>query len=114
MEYKRGEQAMPKRRKYDAAFKFKVVMEILTGDMSVMEASRHYRIKDSLLYTWKAQFLERGPQLFDSNDTERKRSQDKVAALERKVGQLTMDNEILKKASSALTRLPTGNASRRS
>ena len=43
MEYKRGEQVMPKRRKYDAAFKFKVVMEILTGDLSVMEASRHYR-----------------------------------------------------------------------
>ena len=104
---------MPKRRKYDAAFKFKVVMEILTGDMSVMEASRHYRIKDSLLYAWKAQFLERGPQLFDAKDAERERSQDKLAALERKVGQLTMDNDILKKASSSLTRLPAGNGSRR-
>ena len=113
MEYKRGEQVMPKRRKYDAAFKFKVVMEILTGDLSVMEASRHDRIKDSLLYAWKAQFLERGPQLFVAKDAECKRSQDKLAALERKVGQLTMDNDILKKASSSLTRLPAGNGSRR-
>ena len=104
---------MPKRRKHDATFKFKVVMEVLTGDLSVMEASRHYRIKDSLIYTWKAQFFERGPQLFDPGDAQLKRSQDKIAVLERKVGQLAMDNDILKKASSALTRRPAGNANKR-
>lgn len=104
---------MPKRRKFDAAFTFKVVMEILTGELSVLEASRHYGVKDSLLYTWKTQFIERGPQLFDPSDSQLKHSEDKIASLERKVGQLTMDNDILKKASSGLTRPQVGNASRR-
>ena len=104
---------MPKRRKHDSAFKFKVVMQILTGELSVLEASRQYQIKDSLLYTWKAQLLERGPQVFGASDTALKRSEDKVAALERKVGQLTMDNDILKKTSGALTRPPAGSGSKR-
>ena len=113
MVFKRREQVMPTRRKYTPAFKFKVVMEILTGEMSVMEASRHYRIKDSLLYTWRAQFLERGAQVFDARDAQQKHKEEKIAALERKVGQLTMDNDILKKVSSALPHRPVGSGNRR-
>ena len=102
---------MSKRRKYPADLKFKIVTEILTGEMSVMDASRHYRIKDSLLYTWRAQFFERGPQLFGSRDAELKQLNEENAELQRKVGELTMDIDFLKKASSALTRRSGRSAS---
>ena len=39
---------MSKPHKHSPEFKAKVVMEILAGEMATMEASRKYRIKDSL------------------------------------------------------------------
>ena len=94
---------MSGRRKHAPEFKAKVVMEILTGEMTTMQASRRYGIKDSLLYRWKSEFWERLPQIYgQEQDLEGRRQDEKIAELERKVGQLTMDNEILKKASRSL------------
>ena len=39
---------MPKRHTHPPEFKAKVMMEILAGEIATMEASRKYRIKDSL------------------------------------------------------------------
>ena len=55
---------MSMRRKHPPEFKAKVVMEILSGEMTTMEASRKYRVKDSLLYRWKSEFWERLPQIY--------------------------------------------------
>ena len=57
-------KAMSGRRKHAPEFKAKVVMEILTGEMTTMQASRRYGIKDSLLYRWKSEFWERLPQIY--------------------------------------------------
>ena len=103
MVFKQGEKVMGKRRKYSPVFKAKVVMEIVAGEKTTMEASREYRIKDSVLYRWRQEFWERLPQIFgDKQDADALRNDDKIADLERKVGQLTMENEILKKASHYL------------
>ena len=102
---------MSTRRKHPPEFKAKVVMEILSGEMTTLEASRKYRIKDSLLYRWKSEFWERLPQIYgEKQDLEGRRKDEKIAELERKVGQLTMDNEILKKASHSLKSRPGGSA----
>lgn len=94
---------MAKYRKHTAEFKAQVVLEMLSGEKSVAQISRDYRIKDSLLYRWKAEFLERAPQLFGTGqDNETARLRDEVAELERMVGRLTMQLEIAKKASSYL------------
>ena len=83
---------MSGRRKHAPEFKAKVVMEILTGEMTTMQASRRYGIKDSLLYRWKSEFWERLPQIYgQEQDLEGRRQDEKIAELERKVGQLTMD-----------------------
>ena len=46
-----------KRRAFSAEFKAKVVLELLSGEKSLMEASREYSIKDTLLSRWKQEFL---------------------------------------------------------
>ncbi len=75
------------RRKHPPEFKVKVVMEILSGEMTTMEASRKYRVKDSLLYRWKSEFWERLPQIYgEKQDLEGRRKDEKIAELERKVG----------------------------
>ena len=40
---------MTKRRKFSAEFKAKVVIELISGEKGLMEASREYGIKDSVL-----------------------------------------------------------------
>jgi len=94
---------MAKYRKHTPEFKAQVVLEMLSGEKSVAQISRDYRIKDSLLYRWKAEFLERAPQVFGpGQDHEAARLRDQVAELERMVGRLTMQLEIAKKASHYL------------
>ena len=42
-----------KRRKFRPEFKVRVVMELLTGEKGLREASREYQIKDSVLSRWR-------------------------------------------------------------
>ena len=98
---------MGRHRKYTPETKVRIVLEILRGEKSVAQASREYRIKDSLLYRWKDQFLAGAKQAFDrGNPASQKRAANKRAEFERLVGKLTMQLEIAKKASHYVTSLP--------
>ena len=50
---------------------------------------------------WKAAFLERAPLVFQS-DERRDGLEARIAELERVLGRLTLENEVLKKVSSRL------------
>lgn len=94
---------MKNRRDHTAEFKTQVVLEMLSGEKSVAQISRDYQIKDSLLYRWKAEFLERAPQVFAPAVAKAEREQAaRVAELERLVGRLTLELEVAKKASTLL------------
>lgn len=94
---------MRKRRKFSAEFKAEQVLALLTGSKTAAEICREYDLKPQLLSGWKAEFLNKAPHLFL---TEEQRSQDaqRIADLERLVGRLTMQLEIAKKASVLLHR----------
>ncbi len=57
------------RRKFTAQFKAKVVLEVLSGAKAPAQACRHYGIKDSLLYKWRREFLEKAPMVFEKKGT---------------------------------------------
>ena len=40
------------------------MLEIVSGEKSLAQASRGYRIKDTLLHRWKAQYLKGLPEIF--------------------------------------------------
>ena len=92
------------RRKWNDEKKVEIVLETLTGKVSVAGLARKYGIKDSLIYNWRAAVLERLPHVLKVQ-TPNAECEDRVADLERKVGQLTLENDALKKASSLLTRM---------
>jgi transposase-like protein len=92
---------MNKRRRYTAEFKAGVVLEILSGQKSVAQASREYGIKDSLISRWKQEFIERSPQVFEKDNSRDERDQ-RIAELERMVGRLAMELEMSKKVSRFL------------
>ncbi len=90
---------MKQRREHTAEFKTQVVLEMLSGAKSVAQISRDYQLKDSLLYRWKGEFLERAPQVFAPAVDKAEREQAaRVAELERLVGRLTLELEVAKKA----------------
>lgn len=92
------------RRSYSPEYKLEAVMEMLRGEKSVAQICRERGIKDSLLYKWKGQFEARASSIFtDGRQPSVDSAKDaKIAELERIIGQLTVENTILKKAKHLL------------
>ena len=86
-----------KRRKFSPAFKVRVVLELLTGEKGLLEASREYQIKDSVLSRWRQEFLERAPQVFEQPGPISDPKDDQIAELERLVGRLALQVDMAKK-----------------
>ncbi len=97
------------RRKFTAQFKLEAVLELLTGHKSVAQICRERAITEKLLYDWKRAFIERGPMIFDAGASALSETQARIADLERLVGRLAMENEILKKAGELWTSVSTRN-----
>jgi transposase-like protein len=90
---------MPKRKHYTAEFKTRVVLELLTAEKGLMQASREYGIKDTILSRWKQEFMERAPQVFNGGvSSEGQADEQRIAELERMVGKLTVELDLAKKA----------------
>lgn len=99
-----------KRRKFTAEFRAQVVLEVLTGKLTVAQAASKYKIKDSAIYEWRTQALERLPLLYEMKAPEQEGAE-RIAELERMIGQLTVENDALKKASRWLGRASTSKPS---
>lgn len=92
---------MAKRRQFNPEFKARVVLEMLLDSKSLAQASREYRIKDSVLSRWKQEFIERSAMVFEP-DSRRDDRDESIAELERMVGRLAMELEMAKKVSRHL------------
>lgn len=87
---------MKQRRNYSPEFKVRVVLDMISGEKGLMQASREYGIKDTVLSRWKQEFLERAPQLFEQPPNNH-HDEARIAELERMVGRLTMQLDMAKK-----------------
>lgn len=92
---------MPRRprRTFAAEFKAKAVLDLLAGTTTPAEVCRKHQLSPSLLALWKANLLERLPTVFQADDR-RAAAADRVAELERLVGQRALELSALKKASA--------------
>ena len=90
---------MKERRQFSPEFKTRVVLELISGKKGLMEASREYQIKDTVLSRWKQEFLAKAAQVFEQ-PKEVQEKEVKIAELERMVGKLTMQLELSKKVLS--------------
>jgi transposase len=93
---------MAHRRKFTPEFKAEVVLELLSGAKSSTELCREHQIASSVLAEWKAIFLARAASLFDSSESCTSQDAMRVVELERLVGRLTLESDIVKKATSIL------------
>lgn len=114
---------MARYRAYSIEFKRQIIQAYLGGEGSLHELSKRHRIGSNLLRLWLkkykvGEFTEEAAVASSLEEYEAR-----IAALERKVGQLTMENELLKKtlprsasksgASSSIVSGPVASAARK-
>ena len=95
------------RRNFNAKFKSDLVLELLKGEKDLNTLASENSIQPNLLRNWKKEFLDKASVVFD--DSREDNLKDKLAAerkekasYARKVGQLTMQVDWLKKKSEEL------------
>jgi transposase len=104
------ENAMSYKR-YTQEFKQKILREIEKGDEPVAAVARRYAVGRSLIYEWQ-QKQEDGA-LHDTFPDREGQLRRQIVGLEVKVGQLTMENDFLKKTLQRLEqRYPASSTAR--
>ena len=95
------------RRNFNAKFKSDLVLEVLKGEKERNVIAAENGIQPNLLRNWKKEFLEKASVIFD--DTREENLKEKFteerkekAAYAKKVGQLTMQVDWLKKSEEML------------
>ena len=95
------------RRNFSAKFKSDLVLEVLKGEKELNVIATENDIQPNLLRNWKKEFLEKASVVFD--DTREENLKEKLseerkekAAYAKKVGQLTMQVDWLKKKSEEI------------
>ena len=90
------------RRMYSRDFKLQVVKE-LEGTKTLAQIVREYEIEQSVVGRWYREYRQNGDKAFTGNGKPYKEDA-RIAALERKIGQLTIENDFLKKALQGINR----------
>ena len=86
------------RRKFSSQFKAKVALEAIKGQRTINELAQEFEVHPNQISLWKKQLLESAPEVFGSgNAQEQKQIEKERDRLFRKVGQLTVENDWLKK-----------------
>ena len=96
-----------KRRNFTSEFKAKLVLEVLKGEKELNVIATENDIQPNLLRNWKKEFLDKASLVFD--DSREDNLKEKLAAerkekaqYAKKVGQLTMQVDWLKKKSEEM------------
>ena len=85
-----------KRRQFSKDFKLQVLRELQAGK-TLAQAAREHQVDAGTIVGWRKQHEVYGEQAFAGNGHAYS-MEAKIAELERMVGQLTMENALLKKA----------------
>ena len=93
---------MVKRRVFTPDFKAQVVLEELSGVKDRADLCREHQLSPQVLRRWQEEFVERAPEIF-ATEPSRGEEQERIGELERLVGRLTLELEVVKKASHILT-----------
>lgn len=98
------------RRKFTREFKLQILAEIAAGK-SVAQAAREHQLHPTLIGRWQKQHRQYQGRAFAGNGRSYT-DEARIAELERMVGRLTMENDLLKKALQrleALSHTPINN-----
>lgn len=84
------------RRNHSPAFKGKVALLAVRGELTVAELAKKFDVHPNQVTQWKTQLLENVVAAFDGSSV--KTEEVDVEKLHAKIGQLTLENDFLEKA----------------
>lgn len=84
------------RRKHSSDFKKKVALEAIREQKTINQIAKEYQVHPVQVSEWKKQLLDGCGLAFESN-SQRESREEEIAALERKIGRLCVENDFLKK-----------------
>jgi transposase len=85
------------RRKFSADFKAKVVIEALKERNTIEQLAKKYELHPNQITIWKKEFLSNAGQAFSSDSEKPKERDPEIDKLYAQIGQLTVENNWLKK-----------------
>ena len=98
-----------KRKSYTAEYKLKVVLESMQRDTTQEDACKKFGVSSSMLHRWRNEFQTHAASIFpDKRDPKQKAQSQGYEPgqspddLKKIIGELTVQNEILKKVSGLL------------
>jgi len=85
------------RKKFSGDFKAKVAIEVMKNNATIAELAQKHGVHPTQIKTWEKTLLDKAGDIFAKNDISANAREDYIKALERKTGQLTIENDFLKK-----------------
>lgn len=86
------------RKRYESAFKARVALAAARGDKTMSELASEYGVHGNLVSQWKRRLLANVPRVFEEpDDPAGQAQQELIDELHRKIGQLNMELDWLKK-----------------
>ncbi|RZI47373.1 hypothetical protein EDM53_02255 [Rickettsiales endosymbiont of Peranema trichophorum] len=90
------------RKVHPKSVKFKAAIAMVKGDRTLAELVQLYSVNQSVLHRWKKELLDKGESIF-ANKNEAPTSQTAtIESLQRKIGEMAMEIDFLKKVYSHL------------
>jgi len=89
------------KKKYPKELKFQAALAMIKGEQTVAQLSQKFSVHQSALHRWKQELLKNGPAIFEGKPQTQEGCPG-IEGLQRKIGELTMEIDFLKKASSLL------------
>jgi transposase len=90
-----------KRKRYSAAFKAKVALEAIRGELTVAQLVARHGVHQTLINAWKKQAVEGMANVFsDKAEAAEAAREGEVEKLHAMIGQLVVERDFLRKASA--------------
>jgi transposase len=86
-----------KKKAHSAEFKFKVAIEAIRGEKTMVELCREYSVVSSQIFKWKKDLLEKGKEVFSRGGLGDGVQENQIEKLHATIGRLTVENHFLAK-----------------
>lgn len=89
-----------KKKTYESDFKVRVVLESLQRDTTIEQVRNRYQVATSLVNKWRTVFRQNAHLVFEIKKPVKPKPDENPDELKRIIGELTIENALLKKALS--------------